>query len=105
MGLARGRVCAWLSLCWPQPRCRGKLDTMVGQARLPGLEDHQRLHYTNAVLQETQRFIRVLPLGLSHTFACAAPFSPRYPLSMGIVCKAGEHLVTEMRRHQHVCKK
>ncbi|XP_045702586.1 cytochrome P450 2F2-like [Phyllostomus hastatus] len=79
--------------------CRGKLDTTVGQARLPGLEDHQRLPYTNTVLQETQRFIRVLPLGLSHTFACAATFSPRYPLSLGIVCKAQEHLGPYSRIH------
>ncbi|XP_016277728.2 cytochrome P450 2F1-like [Monodelphis domestica] len=43
-----------------------EIDSMVGRARPPCLEDRDRLPYTNAVIHEIQRFISVVPMGLPH---------------------------------------
>lgn len=49
----------------PTPaKVQAELDAVVGQTRMPRLEDRKRLPYTNAVLHEIQRFTSVLPLGL-----------------------------------------
>ncbi|NXO25127.1 CP2J2 protein, partial [Cisticola juncidis] len=44
-----------------QARVQAEIDAVIGQARLPCLEDRSSLHYTNAVIHEVQRRGNVIP--------------------------------------------
>ncbi|NXB69763.1 CP2J2 protein, partial [Donacobius atricapilla] len=44
-----------------QARVQAEIDAVIGQARLPALEDRNNLHYTNAVIHEVQRKGNVIP--------------------------------------------
>lgn len=44
-------------------RVQAEIDSVIGQSRFPDLSDKPDMHYTEAVIFETQRFGNVLPLG------------------------------------------
>ncbi|NWY38170.1 CP2J2 protein, partial [Sylvia atricapilla] len=44
-----------------QAKVQAEIDAVIGQARLPALEDRNNLHYTNAVIHEVQRKGNVIP--------------------------------------------
>ncbi|NXE86173.1 CP2J2 protein, partial [Menura novaehollandiae] len=47
-----------------QARVQAEIDAVIGQARLPTLEDRNNLHYTNAVIHEVQRKGNVIPFNV-----------------------------------------
>uniref|UniRef100_H0ZHH8 CP2J2 protein n=1 Tax=Taeniopygia guttata TaxID=59729 RepID=H0ZHH8_TAEGU len=47
-----------------QARVQAEIDTVIGQARPPALEDRNNLHYTNAVIHEVQRKGNVIPFNV-----------------------------------------
>ena len=50
-----------------QARVHEELDNVVGQGRVPSLEDKPRLPFTEAVVMEIQRYASIVPQGVSHT--------------------------------------
>ncbi|XP_030632015.1 cytochrome P450 2C31 isoform X1 [Chanos chanos] len=49
-----------------QERMQKEIDTVIGQARSPLMEDRKSLPFTNAVLHEVQRYIDLVPLNVPH---------------------------------------
>ncbi|XP_047693015.1 cytochrome P450 2F5 isoform X1 [Prionailurus viverrinus] len=49
-----------------QARVQEEIDSVVGRARLPALEDRAAMAYTDAVIHEVQRFADVIPMNLPH---------------------------------------
>ncbi|XP_019287637.1 cytochrome P450 2F5 isoform X1 [Panthera pardus] len=49
-----------------QARVQEEIDSVVGRARLPALEDRAAMPYTDAVIHEVQRFADVIPMNLPH---------------------------------------
>ncbi|KAF8685522.1 cytochrome P450 [Rhizoctonia solani] len=49
-----------------QRKAQAEIDEILGDTRLPGMEDMQRLPYTNRLIQETLRWRPILPLGIPH---------------------------------------
>ncbi|KAF8211924.1 cytochrome P450 [Mycena galopus ATCC 62051] len=49
-----------------QAKARAELDAVVGNHRLPGYEDRERLPYIDAIAKEVFRFHPVGPMGLPH---------------------------------------
>lgn len=47
-------------------RVQQEIDDVVGQARLPEMEDQTHMPFTTAVIHEVQRFGDVAPLGVPH---------------------------------------
>ncbi|KAK7793940.1 hypothetical protein R5R35_007703 [Gryllus longicercus] len=47
-------------------RCQKELDEVVGQCRLPTLDDRPNMPFIEATLRETMRFNTLLPMGLPH---------------------------------------
>lgn len=46
-----------------QEKVQAEIDSVIGQSRSPDLSDKPKMHYTEAVIFETQRFGNVVPLG------------------------------------------
>ena len=49
-----------------QVRAQAELDAVVGQSRLPLLDDRPALPYVNAVFTEVLRWLPTVPLGVPH---------------------------------------
>nr|XP_056705330.1 cytochrome P450 2J4-like [Euleptes europaea] len=44
-----------------QAKVQGEIDSVIGQSRLPAMDDREHMPYTNAVIHETQRKSNILP--------------------------------------------
>ncbi|NXC12056.1 CP2J6 protein, partial [Corythaeola cristata] len=52
-------------LCsFPPARVQAEIDTVIGQSRLPALEDRSNMPYTNAVIHEVQRKGNIIPFNV-----------------------------------------
>ncbi|GAB0193229.1 cytochrome P450, family 2, subfamily J, polypeptide 22 [Grus japonensis] len=47
-----------------QARVQAEIDSVIGQARLPALEDRSNMPYTNAVIHEVQRKSNIIPFNV-----------------------------------------
>ncbi|XP_009081536.1 PREDICTED: cytochrome P450 2J2-like, partial [Acanthisitta chloris] len=47
-----------------QARVQAEIDTVIGQARQPALEDRNNMPYTNAVIHEVQRKANIIPFNV-----------------------------------------
>lgn len=47
-----------------QQRAQDEIDRVVGRARLPNLDDKDKLPYVNAMIKEVLRWAPVAPLGV-----------------------------------------
>ncbi|XP_069718030.1 cytochrome P450 2J2-like isoform X2 [Phaenicophaeus curvirostris] len=47
-----------------QARVQAEIDAVIGQARLPALEDRDKMPYTNAVIHEVQRKSNIIPFNV-----------------------------------------
>lgn len=43
-----------------------EIDTVIGQASRPNVEDRKSLPFTDAVLHEVQRVVDLIPMGVPH---------------------------------------
>jgi cytochrome P450 len=50
-----------------QEKCYQEILQVVGTGRLPRLHDKMQLPYTEATINETQRFANLVPLGIEHS--------------------------------------
>ena len=55
-----------------QHRAQAEVDSVVGKARLPGVEHRDHLPYLQAIVKEVLRFHPVAPTGLPHLMATDA---------------------------------
>lgn len=53
-----------------QRKAQEEMDRVVGTSRLPTFSDRENLPYTNAVVEEAQRWHPITPMGLPHVAAC-----------------------------------
>ncbi|KAF4982478.1 hypothetical protein FZEAL_1903 [Fusarium zealandicum] len=49
-----------------QRKAQEEIDNVIGSARLPVFQDREKLPYVNALLQETLRWMPVVPVGTTH---------------------------------------
>lgn len=56
-------------------KLQSELDCVIGENRLPNLNDRSQLPYTEAVLYEIQRVSNVAPLGIVHRSTETVQFS------------------------------
>uniref|UniRef100_A0A8C9W441 Uncharacterized protein n=1 Tax=Scleropages formosus TaxID=113540 RepID=A0A8C9W441_SCLFO len=49
-------------LCKGLEKVQTEIDQMIGQNRQPSMDDRARMHFTNAVIHEVQRFGNIVPI-------------------------------------------
>ncbi|XP_053323537.1 cytochrome P450 2D20-like [Spea bombifrons] len=49
-----------------QNRVHKEIDQVIGPDKIPTMEDHLNMHYTNAVVHEVQRYGNILPTAIFH---------------------------------------
>ena len=81
-----------------QKKAQDELDSLVGPGQLPTFEDKPKLVYIEAILRETMRWLRMVPLGKHHI------------TSLDNLANQGRHCIVRIaarddgRRHlQRVC--
>lgn len=81
-----------------------ELDRIVGDERLPCLDDRSRLPYTEAVICEVQRIANVAPVGIAHR--CTADVQlGKFVIpkdTMALVSLYSLHMDTDYWRDPHV---
>lgn len=83
-------------------RAQEEIDHVIGQDRLPTLEDRDRLPYIDCILKETLRCVYSLSTrNVSHRIACR--WNPPVPLSMLALYRL-EYYLTLSFRHSAPCR-
>ncbi|KAJ8696624.1 hypothetical protein PTI98_006479 [Pleurotus ostreatus] len=49
-----------------QAKAQSEIDRVIGDHRMPTLEDFEHLHYIRALIKETHRFRTILPCAVPH---------------------------------------